>query len=427
MENLQTQTNETPVASEAPEPGTQDPLAPVDNKAILDNFENAINNPGETDPKGDTHEPNNPEANPVNPEAETPAEETETPKRKKKGIFNNDDVPESPETPETETPETVAKPEDEFANAQYPSKAAEWKQVKEANKKALDEKDTRISELEKASNDSSLNSPEYKEMVEQNKQMRERLNQVDLQSSPDFTEKYTNPKTDLVKKMATIITENELEVDLGQLLSKSGKDLTDSVSAVLDDLPTLSSGQFQRAYERLFELHQEESAAISNADQTRQDMKTSQVFNQEQVMQQTWSEYTDKGNAFLDLIEPDNSDSKEDKLSADKYNNAVSAILPNATALSTANLDEKGISDICIRAAFGDFLAGEGMDRMEFEFGVMKEENAAMKKKLSAIEAANPMVNGTRETLATKRAPEAPKTADDALSMFDENIRKAGL
>jgi len=337
------------------------------------------------------------------PVEDDPTPEPEAPK-KRTSIFDEEEKPVEENTEPEPEPEEV------------PKGAENWKRAKEKHAAALAEKDQIIADLESKLKESSSNSPEYQKVLEENKEMRERLGQLDLANSPDFQEKYTIPAP-----METILQENEVEMSLDQLLSKSGKELRLAVSDVMDELPALDKGRFQDAFLSYYDISTNGQEALSNAEATKSQIASEVNLNQEQSVKSEWDRMTQSGNLFLKPIQADNPNDQSDVDQVNAYNQGIEQVLQRATQMATADIGQDGAAKICLSGAVGEFIVNHGIPRIQHEFSVLQERASKAEAELAKIQKHNPQVNGK-----PKEAPK-PKTEKEALANFANDLKAAGF
>jgi len=355
-----------------------------------------------------------------------------TPKKKKSRLMRKTEE-EPAETEEAKATrieaEAVEKARLEKEEADFvPQKAQDWAKAKKAISDKFEgdisAKDTKIAELEKRIQESSLQSPEYKAMQEQNTQMRERLGQLDLGNSPEFQEKFSKPAQALRQQMVNILTENEIEVTIDELLSKSGKELNLAISEVMEELPALSESTFKDAFLGYSQLNIDANAALNNFEETRGNINSQAVHNQEKAVMDIWDKVS-SSDMFAKKIEPDDVNNPADVASADRYNQAIEAILPNIIRKSTGDVTDRIAAEVFIKAELYDFTTTHGHSRLEMEFDEMEAELADANKRLAAIEKHNPNIggNGGDHNRDETPAPEA-KNEEDVFKQFAKNVAK---
>ena len=396
---------------------TQDSLNPVSPLDIKGTEKDMLKDWAKTEFSDEpASEENAEQSEPVDEQAPEP--EPEAPK-KRTSIFDEEEKP----VEENATPEPEPEPEE------VPKGAENWKRAKEKHAAALAEKDQIIADLESKLKDSSSNSPEYQKVLEENKEMRERLGQLDLANSPDFQEKYTIPAQQKRQTMETILQENEVEMSLDQLLSKSGKELRLAVSDVMDELPALDKGRFQDAFLSYYDISTNGQEALSNAEATKSQIASEVNLNQEQAVKSEWDRMTQSGNLFLKPIEADNPNDQSDVDQVNAYNQGIEQVLQRATQMATADIGQDGAAKICLSGAVGEFIVNHGIPRIQHEFSVLQERASKAEAELAKIQKHNPQVNGSKEVSTADKPKEAPKpkTEKEALANFANDLKAAGF
>jgi len=388
---------------------------------ILDQFEQDLNKSNEEEkPQAKA-----PEEKPKQDETKEPSDDQPVEKRKT-GLFDkNKKEAVDPEPEKQPEPEANNQPSDDDAPEHVTDKVG-WKAMKKKHSEEISSKDAQIEELKAKLNQSSLNSPEYKQLQEEHEQMSKRLSEVDLKNSPEFQKKFVQPAERAQQRMLAILKEANLDQDhnLNTIFMQSERDQKNAIAEISDELGKFDGREFEDLYRDILRINYDATDALSNAEATNQQMMSESTYNMEKAVSDRWNEMTDSGGAFLSEILPDDPNSDADVKSANDYNNALGQILNNATQKSLGAMDERSLADAHLKAQIGDFIINHGIPRLEHEYNTLQSHADNLQAKLDKIERNNPQVNGMKaEEKANQQKQKTPETQEDVLDNFEREFK----
>jgi len=388
---------------------------------ILNQFEEELNGTKEPEPKA-PEQPKQPEE-PKKPEGESNDEpEKKTglfDKRKKEPAKEPEKQPDQPKEPESKAPSDDDAPE-------HITDKVGWKSMKQKHASEIASRDEEIAQLKQQIGQSSINSPEYQQMKSEHEQMAKRLAEVDIQNSPDFVKKYSAPAEQARQRMVAILKEAGLDGDhnLQAIFMQGEREQKNAIADISDELGKFDGREFEDCYRKILSLNYEAADVLANAENAQQQLRSESTFNMEKAVQDTFTQMTDSGHAFLSEIEPDNPDDDADVQSVRSYNEALGGILHNATQKSLGSMDEQSLASAHLRAELGDFIINHGIPRLEHEYNTLQAHADDLQAKLDKIQRNNPQVNGSKGTdrdLGGEK--KEPQTEADVLNNFEKELK----
>jgi len=298
--------------------------------------------------------------------------------KKEKSVFDLLGDEESKEGKPEETPDE----EDELPEDLDEKTKLDWKALKESKRTAIEERETRIKELEKKLEE-RVADPEVDHIKQENEQMRARLNELDFESSPEFEQNFAKPQQEAVARMEQIATETELDVNIKDMLGLKGKDLAQAVSEAIEGIPEFYRQDFVDAVRGYQKASRERGEALKNAGDYKEKLYAQRRHTQEQAFDQVWSTLGQNQGAILKPMEGEGED-------VTAWNEALSKVKAQAKAFATGNVSEKDIALASTKAATHDFFMQQAIPKMKQEYSELVALNRQMAEKLKKLEGQNP-------------------------------------
>jgi len=232
------------------------------------------------------------------------------------------------------------------------------------------------------------------ELEQQNKTYSERLKVLDLRSHPEFVSKYVTPQEQAKAKLIAVAKSDEVEINVDNLLSLSGKKFNTAVSEALDSLTPYARVQFQATLDGLLSARVGAEEALSKAEES---LKS---FSQNSGARSR-AEFDKVAAGFDGLYIPITVDEKADdaaKQSAAAYNADLASVKKAAEQYAFGQLDEHKAAELAHKAAMFDFTVSRGIPRIGELYNAELAANASriaeLEVQVKALTGASPRLDG---------------------------------
>lgn len=256
------------------------------------------------------------------------------------------------------------------------------------------------------------------ELETQNKTYSERLKLLDLKSHPEFISKYVQPAEQAKAAMENIAKTDEVEVNVGELLTMKGKALNRAVSEAMDQMTPYARVKFQAALDSYFATQTGAEQAIAQADETLKAMRQNGGARSRASFDEVSKNYS---GAFLPA-QIDEKAPDESKQAAAAYNAALAAIGKQAETYAFGQIDEKGVADLSHKAALYEFTMNHGIPRIASLYGAelatRDAKIAELETQVKALTGANPRISSGAGAPSGGDAPPANETHLQAASRY---------
>lgn len=256
------------------------------------------------------------------------------------------------------------------------------------------------------------------ELENQNKTYSERLKLLDLRSHPEFVAKYVQPAEQAKAAMENIAKTDEVEVNVGELLTMKGKALNRAVSEAMDQMTPYARVKFQAALDSYFATQTGAEQAIAQADETLKAMRQNGGARSRASFDEVAKNYS---GAFLPA-QVDEKAPDESKQAAAAYNAALASIGKQAETYAFGQIDEKGVADLSHKAALYEFTMNHGIPRIAALYGAELSARdakiAELETQVKALTGANPRISSGAGAPSGGDAPPANETHLDAARRY---------
>ncbi len=311
----------------------------------------------------------------------------------------------TPSKPAETKPDVAPVAPDEFdkglvaPRSDSPARAG-WDELKKRASERAAADAARIRELEAKTKDApppaadEATKARLIELEQQNKTFSERLKVLDLQSHPEFVEKYVAPKKAALEELSAIAKGDEVEVKIDEILSKKGKAFNTAVSEALEAMSPYARVQFQSALDRYIAADIAGQKALSSADEFLKSANQNAGSRSRAAFDKAASEFAGHlSPAAVDEKAPD-----EEKAAAAEYNAALAGVVKTAEQYAFGQMDEAGVAALAHKAALYEFTVGRALPRLsavvEKEIATREARIAELEGKVKALTAANPDISG---------------------------------
>ena len=232
------------------------------------------------------------------------------------------------------------------------------------------------------------------ELETQNKTYSERLKLLDLRSHPEFVAKYVEPANAAKAAMESIAKGDEVDVNVGEILTMKGKALNAAVSDVMDKMTPYARVKFQAALDQYFATQVGADQAIAQADETLKSMRQTGGARSRASFDEVAKNYSE---AFLPA-QVDEKAADADKQAAAAYNAALATINKQAETYAFGQIDERGVADLSHKAALYEFTMNHGIPRIAALYGAELSKAASriseLETQVKALTGASPSLSG---------------------------------
>ncbi len=253
-----------------------------------------------------------------------------------------------------------------------------WRKIKAVRNElaeTLKERDDELSELKKNTeelteklNTSSLESPQYQQMEKEHKEMAELLEQLSFKDSLNYKKKYDAPMSALKKEIQGFLEGIEADVSVEQLLAKDRNAMMDAASELGEGMKSMQRRKFEQALDDVFDLKEQSSADLENAQEFNRNAEASNQYNQEKAFVTASKKIAEENDYFFKDQKPDNENDAEDVSTAAAMNEGRSKIPAMAKAILDKPIDETQATELAYNASIAQFFKESLMPRLEFEY-----------------------------------------------------------
>ncbi len=217
----------------------------------------------------------------------------------------------------------------------------------------------------------------------------DRLAVLDLQSHPDFTRQYAEPKKAALAEATAVLAyqDKPITTDLAALLSKPMKDFAAEVATMTKDMNAMDATTVQTALRNAYKIEGAEKAALTQASQLKSSIEAKTAQQQKQAFEETWGNLGEAGGFLKPALIPDGV-TPEAKAELEAYNASIPSVRTTAEQYAFGRVDPKAATLIASKAAVFDFVSKTVVPRMEKEFAQVVSDNQRLAAELTAIKAA---------------------------------------
>lgn len=256
------------------------------------------------------------------------------------------------------------------------------------------------------------------ELEQQNKTFSERLKVFDLKNHPEFVAKYVEPANMAKAAMENIAKTDEVDVNVGEILSMKGKALNAAVSEVMERMTPYARVKFQAALDSYFTAQTSAEQAMAQADQTLQTLRQNGGARSRASFDDVAKNYSE---AFLPAA-VDEKAPDADKQAVAAYNAALSSIGKQAETYAFGQIDERGVADLSHKAALYEFTMNHGIPRIAALYGAELSKASAriaeLETQVKALTGASPSVSSGAGAASADATPPAAETHLQAASRY---------
>lgn len=256
------------------------------------------------------------------------------------------------------------------------------------------------------------------ELEQQNKTFSERLKVFDLKNHPEFVAKYVEPANMAKAAMENIAKTDEVDVNVGEILTMKGKALNAAVSEVMERMTPYARVKFQAALDSYFATQSGAEQALSQADQTLQALRQNGGARSRASFDEVAKNYSE---AFLPAA-TDEKAPDSDKQAVAAYNAALASIGKQAETYAFGQIDERGVADLSHKAALYEFTMNHGIPRIAALYGAELSKASAriaeLETQVKALTGASPSVTSGAGASSADATPQASETHLQAASRY---------
>lgn len=314
-------------------------------------------------------EPEKPANKPADKPANTPAPSADPEAIGVDDILNLDNKktqkPATPPTPEP-TPEINI---DEIPEPAKDSKArAGWDTLKNLAKEERAKRaelDARLKELQEKNVDKTVVEKMQARLTEVEKERNEfseKMKILDIQSHPEYVEKYVKPQQAALASIQKTITEAAVEgFDLTAFQAATPKEQREMLASILPSLDPITQQDLVADYKRLSSAVAGAKEALTNSTKTAEEFRSKLNASQKQIFDEVKSSYKSR---FHPIPVPEGA-AAEEVARIEAYNRELQEVVTRAetTALKTTSMAD--MARAAIDASMLQFVLGRGLPRIQ--------------------------------------------------------------
>lgn len=288
------------------------------------------------------------------------------------------------ETPKPDGLDDIKLPED------APKKAQEsFAEMRVKSREVIKSKDTEIIALKKQLAEGGGEAADAKLKEEYDKVVK-RLAQIDVASSPEYKEKITDPRAQLLEQLNALWKENKIEGSVQGLLGKEGMELSQAVDEIAEKIPGMEGKKLVRYVESLEALNDIESKIVDNADTASVALHQNNQKRMEEVFETSFKEVLNKDGVLLDKMTVPEKEDDPMRKGIEFYNESIDRLQKRAHTIATGDLNEKDIANVATMAALGEHLIYAGIPQLNAEYMKMKGLLAEAARRLQSLQGGTP-------------------------------------
>lgn len=265
-------------------------------------------------------------------------------------------------------------------------------------------------------------------IVEEHKQMSERLRQIDLESHPDFVRSFTEPMRKHSEKIDTVLKESGFDdITASSLLALDRKEMQDRVQDIADSLGVFDKQDFLSSITSVMELRANKDEALKNAEQFKQQTGELHKRQMKDVFNQTFDKFVGgiESDFYEEIKIPDGS-SEQDRKAFEEYNESVKNIRARSEAYASGTISPEGIAEVSTKAAHFEHFVSHVMPRFESALDNVIAERDALAREIAQLKGTKPPAPGTRRGDSGSDQGNKPITdIRQAAKAAAERLRKA--
>lgn len=352
------------------------------------------------------------------PAATPPAPASEAPKPAPKAEKKADAPKAKTEAAKAETPAATtaaeeASPLDQFKEHEGMSEAnkANWKKLKETAKTEINnlknELAARSKKLETYEKATPADTEKLTKLESDLKAAHDRLAVLDLQSHPDFSRQYVEPRKKALAEAATLLTDNGIEgaPKVEDLLSKPRLEFAKTVSELAAKMPAFDQGSFVASMREAYRLQGEQQGALSKANELRQQLSSKAAAEARAAFDEGRTEFTSR---IPELTIPEGA-TEERVAYINEFNKARQEALAEAERFAFGKTTEREVAAIATRAASLNLMAHHVLPAAQRENAELRQMNQQLAAELAAIKSKkNPGAFAGAPDASPRQQPTAP-------------------
>ena len=235
----------------------------------------------------------------------------------------------------------------------------------------------------------SVETPEIVKLKQEHEAMSKRLMVVDLQSHPQFQQRFVAPRTAAEQEATAILAAHGVQADIEGLLNKNPVDFRKALSDVAAKLPTaLDQADFANAMRTAHTLKQQGDQAVQNAGQLNHTMKQQTVEGHRRAFDEVYTR-TVGGLRLAELRAPAGATPQE-VAEVEAYNTGIRNLRTEAEKIALGTSDPQSIAAASLRAAAYDFHQARVMPMMLKVISGKDATIADLTAQLNGLRARNP-------------------------------------
>ncbi len=247
------------------------------------------------------------------------------------------------------------------------------------------------------------------------KAANDRLAVLDLQSHPDFSRQYIEPKAKALETAKMLLTDNAVEGarDPSTLLNLPRAEFSKAVSDMVAKMPDFDKGDFVANMREAYRLHGEEKGALSKAAELRQQLQAKAAQEERKAFEESRSELSTRVPA---LVIPEGA-SEERAAEITKFNVAREAALAQAEKFTFGKATPREVADIATRAAALELVATHVLPMTQRD---LAQANSLIKELTGKLEAIN-----SKKSAPSFSGDQAPVQKDTSKMTFHDVMEEA--
>lgn len=287
----------------------------------------------------------------------------------------------------------ITEPIDRFADIAEPEGISEagkkgWKALKtkadtelKATEKKLADAEAQLATLRKAT---PADIADVERLKAENQKALDRLAVLDLQSHPDFTRQYSEPKAKALSEANEVLSYNGKDaIDPNLLFAKSQKDFNAAVAEATKDMNAMDAMAVQSSLRAAYKLTGEESQALSKAGELRAGIEAKTAQQSKQAFEEVY------GNIGIESIlqprQAPDSATADERAEVEMFNQKLSSFRSMSEKNVFGRLSPKDAAALGIKAAALDLIVSDILPVADKGFKVVVAQRDSLIKELQAI------------------------------------------
>lgn len=301
---------------------------------------------------------------------------------------DDDDAPEKAQDGHEDAPDGSDEPE--LPKGASKATREHWDALKAKHQEQVSKYETQIAELKKKTEIIGDGDPDdVQAKLERYDKLEKRIAELDLESSPEFQDRFDRPKQAAVEEMNKILERNKQGMTAEELLKLSEEDREDEVSSIIDNLRSLPRENFLNAYRAAEKLSKERADALETAKETSAALQRKAQADGLRAMKEARDSIFKENDAFFTPLEVSKNATDEEKQIANSYNDSLKSLNSNVEKYANAKTPEE-VAKASTKAAICDHLIGQTLPRLGETFSGMQKQIKAMEDTIRKLGGASP-------------------------------------